>query len=113
MFTFLGTKFSSRYFYTAVVSKNYLKKVEREIDYQIPAGMKVRDNFEKIKFSTWQTMIEPLYACLFKKCCKNIRMRKKLIEEGNDKFSDELDVTNILKKIRKSDDMWNQLLTKK
>ena len=40
-------------------------------------------------------------------------MRKKLIEEGNDKFSDELDVINILKKIRKSDDMWNQLLTKK
>ena len=58
-------------------------------------------------------MIEPTYACIFKRCSKDVRKRLKYIEEGNDRFSDELDVTKILKKIRKSDDMWNQLLTRK
>ena len=53
IFTYFGTKFSSEYFNTTVVTKNYLKKTEKGPEYFIPEEMKVKDNFEKIKFSTW------------------------------------------------------------
>jgi len=44
-------------------------------------------------------------------CCKSGKKRQRLIDDGNERFEEELDVKNLLAKVRKTYEMWDLILT--
>ena len=41
-----------------------------------------------------------------------MRKRKNLLDNSNERFEQELDLISLLKKVRSSNDMWDNFLTK-
>jgi len=77
---------------------------------------KLHKLFKPIQFNTLSVVLDPLAACLFfpfEVCCKRrgCFLRPKILEKCEEKFTDELEVTNLLSKIRVTYDMLKNLLT--
>lgn len=74
--------------------------------------------FQKIKFSPALVISDSIFGSLlapFECCCKNSGCftRPKILEKCEEKFTDEMEVTALLKKIRDSHDMLKNLQDKK
>ena len=69
------------------------------------------ERFNKIEISAWDTYVEPVYAWVFKRFSKSIRHRRNILSTGNSRFESELEVSDLLSKIRKTHDLWNLILT--
>mmetsp|Transcript_11453 Transcript_11453/g.17247 ORF Transcript_11453/g.17247 Transcript_11453/m.17247 type:complete len:187 (+) Transcript_11453:1027-1587(+) len=73
--------------------------------------------FSSIKISSFNLILDPFLGCLlwpFEMCCKRrgCFLRPKILEKCEEKFTDELEVTNLLSKVRLTYDMLAHLLTK-
>jgi hypothetical protein len=88
---------------------NYLSKTstkispEQKLDYSV--------YFDKIRYGLLDVLLEyTSIGWLF--CCKSIRKKRKIIEKANEKFENEMDIINLLHKIRRSDALWSNILSK-
>ena len=75
----------------------------------------IKNLFGKFTFSPWQLFKDSLVIETFgsfQNCFKfKAFERKKIIDEANKRFKSELDIKQILKKIRNANDMLSTLLT--
>ena len=68
-----------------------------------------------MKFSSFQSLCDPIFACCFPfDFCSTLgcRRRQQFISNCQDKWSEELDVINLLKKVRDSHVMLKNLKSK-
>ena len=109
-FSFIGLLISERTFKYAVVEDLFLRK---NSEAKPIANFKdLRPYFLRIRFNVWEMFIEPLYS-LFCRCCKNsIRSRDRLVKRGFDRFEEELEIGNLLKKVRDCNDNLQMMMSK-
>jgi hypothetical protein len=80
-------------------------------DYSIK---KIQAQFESISFNTMQLIFDPLIGklCLPLKCClkkQGFYKRPKILEKCSDTYVNELEITNLLSKIRDTHAMVSNL----
>ena len=57
----------------------------------------LKQNFNNMRFSTFEMLFDPLLSVCFK---KSPRKRLKLLEKSDELFNQELNIKNMLEKIR-------------
>jgi hypothetical protein len=82
--------------------KNYMKKFS--------------DDYEPIEVSGWQMMTDGFFSilcCPFTRCCcRGPSRRLKTLETAQEKLDSELDLLELLKRVRGSNDFFKNLLRK-
>lgn len=70
--------------------------------------MQVRKMFDKINISTFQLVVDPIFTMFC--CCSSCNLcgcsrQRRTLEQVDEKFSQEMEVTMLLKKVRDSYDL--------
>lgn len=103
----IATNYSRILFSRDIVQSNFVAKLPSKEKKGKPPKP-----YSKITLSLWSILIEPFYGWMFWRCCKSIKHRKNLYSKGLERFSDELDIVNILKRLRQSHDSLKLILSK-
>ena len=107
-----GTFFSANFFRASVASSLYIKK-ETKNKKKKNKNFKhyMKNNFSPIKISTFQLLFDPILALFIcsNRCCKH-NERIKTLEKTDELFTEELNVNNMLKKIRASYDVLKNII---
>ena len=106
VFGFFGTIISARMFSTDVLISNFIKRVD------ISDSFRFKENYEKINMNICVRLFEPIYGPLLKYCNKGIRDRIKMVKVANERFENELDIHELLKKIRAVEGLMRNILSK-
>lgn len=104
LFPMIAAYFSSQYFRANFVEA-YFKQ------------MKEKDSLAKVHIPAWQIVFEPLVSkfvkmCCCLSCCKGcgLRQRQRYLDHGTDRIEHELEIVNLLKRVRKSEQLLKELL---
>eukprot|EP00356_Strombidium_inclinatum_P003337 CAMPEP_0170504610 /NCGR_PEP_ID=MMETSP0208-20121228/48417_1 /TAXON_ID=197538 /ORGANISM="Strombidium inclinatum, Strain S3" /LENGTH=73 /DNA_ID=CAMNT_0010784965 /DNA_START=112 /DNA_END=330 /DNA_ORIENTATION=- len=67
----------------------------------------MKQGFEPIQFSTWQALTDGWVSCLCP--CSRAAKRVKLVETCQEKFEDDLDISNLLRKVNECNALLEKL----
>ena len=70
------------------------------------------NHYESIRINVWQLLTDPIFAIFCWPCNKNFGRRISTLEKCEDKMAEELNIMELIKKIRLSNDFLKNLLRK-
>lgn len=98
--------FSAKFFRQGVANTVYkYQKSKIEIDSHKHETDDISCKFKDIKISTLDLFIDPIFCFLCPlRCCRTISCRKRayLLNKSNEKFEEDLDILNLLNKVKDS-----------